>query len=72
MLAVSFLGSAGLGKTSLTGSFSEFLAEKDYTVKIFNIDAGAEYLPYTPDFDIQSFFRVTDIMKKNTLAQMPP
>ncbi|MHA1360974.1 MAG: ATP/GTP-binding protein [Candidatus Freyarchaeota archaeon] len=68
MLAVPFLGPAGSGKTSLAGSFSEFLTEKDYTVKIFNLDAGAEYLPYTPDFDIRNFFRVTDIMKKEHIG----
>jgi len=63
VLAVPFLGPAGSGKTSLAGSFGEFLAEKNYNVKIFNLDAGAEYLPYTPDFDIRDFFNVYEIMK---------
>ncbi|MEM2146364.1 MAG: ATP/GTP-binding protein [Candidatus Jordarchaeaceae archaeon] len=68
MFAVPFLGPAGSGKTSLAGSFGEFLVEKGYEVKIFNLDAGAEYLPYVPDFDIRDFFRVSEIMKKEHIG----
>lgn len=68
MFAVPFLGPAGSGKTSLAGSFGEFLAEKHYNVKLFNLDAGAEYLPYVPDFDIRNFFRVSEIMKKEHIG----
>ncbi|MFB0560838.1 MAG: ATP/GTP-binding protein [Candidatus Lokiarchaeia archaeon] len=68
MLAVPFLGPAGSGKTSLAGSFGEFLAEKDYKVKLFNLDAGVEFLPYVPDFDIRDFFRVSEIMKKEHIG----
>ena len=68
MFAVPFLGPAGSGKTSLAGSFGEFLAEKGYNVKIFNLDAGAEYLPYIPGFDIRDFFRVSEIMKRERIG----
>ncbi|WXG40478.1 MAG: ATP/GTP-binding protein [Candidatus Freyarchaeum deiterrae] len=68
MFAIPFLGPAGSGKTSLAGSFGGFLAEKGYKVKFFNLDAGAEYLPYVPDFDIRNFFRVSEIMKKEHIG----
>lgn len=63
-----FLGTAGSGKTSLCHAYGEWLKEQEKTVSFVNLDAGAEYLPYIPDFDIRSYFTISDIMKKEKLG----
>ncbi len=57
------VGPAGSGKSSVTGAFYQWLKENtDYEVKIVNLDPGAEYIPYSPDFDIRSLFTTRKIM----------
>jgi hypothetical protein len=63
-----FLGTAGSGKTSLCHAYGEWLKDQNKTVNFVNLDAGAEYLPYSPDFDIRSYFTISDIMKKEKLG----
>lgn len=64
-----FLGTAGSGKTSLCHAYGEWLKEQQgRTIKFVNLDAGAEYLPYSPDFDIRSYFTISEIMKNENLG----
>jgi len=63
-----FLGTAGSGKTTLCHTFGEWLKEQGKTVSFVNLDAGAENLPYIPNFDIRSHFTVSEIMKTEKLG----
>lgn len=60
-------GSAGSGKTLLVKEFGNWLSE-NYGVKRINLDPGAEYLGYAPDFDLRKFFTVKKIMKEKNLG----
>jgi len=63
------VGPAGSGKSSVTGAFYRWLKKNvDYEVKAVNLDPGAEYIPYTPDFDIRSLFTTREIMIKEKLG----
>ncbi|MHA1298571.1 MAG: ATP/GTP-binding protein [Candidatus Helarchaeota archaeon] len=70
-VAIIFLGQAGSGKSHLCASFAKWL-EKDsslkHTFKLVNLDPGAYYISYTPDFDIREYFTILEIMKKEKLG----
>lgn len=61
-------GPAGSGKTLLVKEFGDWLEARDYKVARLNLDPGAEYLGYEPDFDIRNFFSVQKIMKEKALG----
>ncbi len=65
---VVVLGPAGSGKTTLVGSYGRWLESRGVKVGYVNLDPGADYLPYKPDFDIRKYIRVTDVMKKYNLG----
>jgi hypothetical protein len=50
---ILILGSAGAGKTLLTGRFGSYLKEEGYKIRLVNLDPGVVTLPYKPDFDIR-------------------
>lgn len=60
-------GPAGSGKTLLVKEFGDWLG-KDYKVGRINLDPGAEYLGYNPNFDLRDFFTVKRIMKEKNLG----
>lgn len=62
------LGTAGCGKSSLTGEFGKYLRDHSYDVKFINLDPGCLSLPYQCDFDIRDFFTVEDIMRREGLG----
>lgn len=63
------LGPAGSGKSTLVGSFSEWV-EKVQGVDVgrVNLDPGAEYLPYEPDVDARKYVQVRDLMLRQKLG----
>ncbi len=66
---VVFAGTAGSGKSTLVGKFSEWLREEvGLRIAVANLDPGAEVLPYQPDFDIREFFTIREIMQKYGLG----
>lgn len=65
---VFILGPAGSGKTTLVASFGKYLEDQGLRVCYVNLDAAVEDLPYTPDFDIRTYYTVDDIMKKERVG----
>jgi len=50
-MILTFVGTAGSGKTTLTQAFGKYLEENDYRVSYVNLDTGVKRLPYRPDLD---------------------
>jgi len=66
---VVFAGTAGSGKSTLVGSFADWLRkEVKLRISIANLDPGAEVLPYEPDFDIREYFTIRKIMQEYKLG----
>ncbi|HIP88609.1 MAG TPA: GTPase [Thermococcus paralvinellae] len=61
-MLLTFVGTAGSGKTTLTSVFGEYLEEKGYEVGYVNLDTGAKKLPYKPDIDVRKTITVEEIM----------
>lgn len=51
MLRVALVGRPGVGKSTLTYSFSKYLERHGHTVCVVNTDAQAKRLPYKPIID---------------------
>ncbi len=67
-LSVVFLGPAGSGKTFLTWAFGRWLEDYGFLVDYVNLDPSADYLPYTPSFDVRGLVRTRDIMELEGLG----
>ncbi|MHA1797164.1 MAG: ATP/GTP-binding protein [Candidatus Helarchaeota archaeon] len=66
-----FIGTAGSGKSYLTGSFLEWLElnSTDYNnIVSVNFDPGVLNLSYSPDVDCRDFVDIYDIMEKYELG----
>ena len=68
MTTIFVIGPAGSGKTTLVKEFGSYLDEQAFRVAYINLDCAVDYLPYTPHFDIRSYFTIHDIMKKFNLG----
>jgi hypothetical protein len=68
MPIVFMIGTAGSGKSLLTASFGEGLKMSKQDFSIFNLDAGALKLPYSPDVDIRNYVDVGNLMEKYGLG----
>ncbi len=64
MRVIFILGPAGSGKTTLTAYFGKYLERQGFQPAYVNLDAAVEELPYTPDFDIRTYYTVGDLMRK--------
>nr|1YR6_A Chain A, ATP(GTP)binding protein [Pyrococcus abyssi]1YR7_A Chain A, ATP(GTP)binding protein [Pyrococcus abyssi]1YR8_A Chain A, ATP(GTP)binding protein [Pyrococcus abyssi]1YR9_A Chain A, ATP(GTP)binding protein [Pyrococcus abyssi]1YRA_A Chain A, ATP(GTP)binding protein [Pyrococcus abyssi]1YRA_B Chain B, ATP(GTP)binding protein [Pyrococcus abyssi]1YRB_A Chain A, ATP(GTP)binding protein [Pyrococcus abyssi]1YRB_B Chain B, ATP(GTP)binding protein [Pyrococcus abyssi]2OXR_A Chain A, ATP(GTP)bin len=62
-MIVVFVGTAGSGKTTLTGEFGRYL-EDNYKVAYVNLDTGVKELPYEPSIDVREFVTVEEIMRE--------
>lgn len=63
------LGTAGSGKTSLTNVLQQWLKAKyGFSVKVVNLDPGAEGVTYTSDYDVRRIVSVKDLMLKDNLG----
>lgn len=68
-MQIVLLGTAGSGKTSLANALKQWLKERyGFSVKLINLDPGAEGLIYTPDYDIRKVISVRDLMLKENLG----
>jgi GTPase SAR1 family protein len=64
MINLYFIGSAGSGKSSLTGAFAGWMRHHDYDAITVNLDPGIENAPYVPDVDIRDWIKLRDIMEE--------
>jgi hypothetical protein len=64
MINLYFIGSAGSGKSSLTGAYAGWMDRQGYNSVTVNLDPGIENAPYVPDIDIRDWIKLKDIMKE--------
>ncbi len=62
MINLYFIGSAGSGKSSLTGAFMGWMQNHGYDAITVNLDPGIENAPYVPDIDIRDWIKLRDVM----------
>lgn len=62
------VGTAGSGKSMLTGAIKEWMDIQGYDAMTINLDPGAETLPYSPDIDIRDWIRMDEIMEEYNLG----
>jgi GTPase SAR1 family protein len=62
------IGPAGSGKSTLSRSMGDWLESAGHRVAYLNLDPGADYLPYVPDFDARELVTVESLMKKEGLG----
>jgi GTPase SAR1 family protein len=63
-----FVGTAGSGKSTLTGTFGQWLKNESYDGVTVNLDPGADTLPYEADVDIRDWVRLSEIMSEYKLG----
>jgi GTPase SAR1 family protein len=63
-----FAGTAGCGKSTLTGTFQQWIRNEGYEAITVNLDPGVETVPYEPDVDIRDWVRLSEIMKEYGLG----
>ena len=65
-----FIGTAGSGKSSLTGLLRDYVAKRDPEISAItlNLDPGVKTMPYTPDIDIRDFIVLEEVMAKYELG----
>ncbi len=64
MINLYFIGSAGSGKSSLTGAYMGWMQNQGYDTITVNLDPGIENAPYVPDVDIRDWIKLRDIIKE--------
>ncbi|WP_456421454.1 PRK13768 family protein [Thermococcus sp.] len=62
-MILTFIGTAGSGKTTLTAEFGEYLRENGYSVSYINLDTGVRKLPYKPDLDVRKDVTAWELME---------
>jgi hypothetical protein len=68
-LNIIVLGTAGSGKTTLAANFGRWVEETSgLPVSYVNLDPGAEFIPFRPDFDVRDLFTVGEIMRREGLG----
>ncbi|TKJ16630.1 MAG: GTPase [Promethearchaeota archaeon Loki_b32] len=65
-----FIGTAGSGKSTLTGEMKEYVVNRNPEISAItlNLDPGVRVMPYTPDIDIRDYIILEEIMEKYTLG----
>jgi len=65
-----FIGTAGSGKSSLTGLLRDYVAKRDPEISAItlNLDPGVKTMPYTPDIDIRDFIVLEEVMTEYELG----
>ncbi|AIF69562.1 hypothetical protein PAP_05810 [Palaeococcus pacificus DY20341] len=62
-MILTFIGTAGSGKTTLTAKFGQYLEKEGHNVAYINLDTGVKSLPYTPHVDVREMITVEQLMK---------
>src|SRR5512136_2372322 len=68
MIYLYFIGSAGSGKSSLTGAYMGWMQNHGYDAITVNLDPGIENAPYVPDVDIREWIKLKDIMEEYSVG----
>lgn len=68
MFIVFIIGTAGSGKSLLTGAFANWLQLQKQNVIAVNLDPGVITLPYTPDIDIRDYVKIEQLMQEYKLG----
>jgi GTPase SAR1 family protein len=68
MAMVFIIGTAGSGKSRLTGAFGNWLKMSKQDVAIVNLDPGVSVLPYSPDIDVRDYVDVGKLMEEYQLG----
>ncbi|ASJ09615.1 GTPase [Thermococcus siculi] len=63
-MILAFVGTAGSGKTTLTGAFGKYLEGNGYSVAYVNLDTGVKNLPYSPDVDVRESVTAWELMEE--------
>jgi len=65
-----FIGTAGSGKSTLTGALKNYIMIRDPEVSAItvNLDPGVKIIPYDPDIDIRDFIVLDEIMDEYGLG----
>ncbi len=61
-------GTAGCGKSTLTGAFQQWMRNEGYDAITVNLDPGADTMPYEPDVDIRDWIRLSEVMAEYGLG----
>ena len=62
-IGIYFLGTAGAGKTTLVGAMQQWMTLKGLDCATVNLDPGAEFLPYPPDYDVREWLSLASVME---------
>lgn len=68
MYTLFITGTAGSGKSTLTGSFNEWLRDQEQSAITVNMDPAATVLPYEPDVDVREIVDYERIMVTRRLG----
>jgi GTPase SAR1 family protein len=68
MFTVFIIGTAGSGKSRLTGAFADWLKLSKQDVAVVNMDPGVSTLPYSPDIDVRDYVDVGKLMDEYGLG----
>lgn len=65
-----FIGTAGSGKSTVTGELKEYIVNRNPEVSAItiNLDPGVKTMPYIPDIDIRDFIILEEVMEKYGLG----
>lgn len=68
LASISFIGTAGSGKTWLVKSYSEYLEGQGLSVAKVNLDPAVVTLPYNPDVDVRNHVSIEKLLLDQTLG----
>jgi GPN-loop GTPase len=68
MVVIFILGTAGSGKSVLTGTLNEWLRVQKQKSVTVNLDPGVMNLPYAPDIDIRDTIKIGEVMEQYRLG----
>ncbi|MEJ2249716.1 MAG: ATP/GTP-binding protein [Candidatus Lokiarchaeota archaeon] len=70
MLINYFIGTAGSGKSTLTGSLKDYMLNRNPEVSVIslNLDPGVKTLPYVPDIDVRDYLTLEEVMDEYSLG----
>ncbi len=68
MIYIYFIGTAGSGKSRLTGSFNEWCKRNGYDSIPVNLDPGVKKIPYAPEIDVREWISLDEVMKEYDLG----
>ena len=68
MHAIYLVGTAGSGKSTLTGVLADWMQDAKLSVATVNLDPGVLHLSYGPDVDIRDYLSLQGVMEKYNLG----